>query len=231
MPACGLIVLLFAESFRAAVAHRTAQRDAEIARRTVLQTELEHRTKNNFALVASLLDTQARRQDDAAVREALALAVNRVRSFAGAYDHLGRVAHDGRDIAVRPYLIEMIDEFLGSSFEDHITIRREIADFQLPAEQAVAMCLLVNEALTNCAKYAFEGRPDGIVEITLTGPAEDWRLEVRDDGVGGAHATGSTGSSGIGNALMKAFAAQARAELSVETRPDGTCVRLVARAD
>lgn len=83
-----LIVLVFAETFRTAVSHQREQREAEIERRAVLLAELEHRTKNNFALVASLLELQKRREDSEQVRRAFDDAIGRVRTFAEAYTHL-----------------------------------------------------------------------------------------------------------------------------------------------
>ena len=66
-----LVVLVFAEAFRRAVATAITQRDEQIDRASMLQQELEHRTKNNFALAASLLEMQKRREQHPAVISAL----------------------------------------------------------------------------------------------------------------------------------------------------------------
>ncbi|MEI9927468.1 MAG: histidine kinase dimerization/phosphoacceptor domain -containing protein [Sphingomonas sp.] len=57
--------------------------------------------KNNFALVASLLDLQRRRATDTATAEALAAALARVDSIARAHRHLyrGGMASGGVDMA------------------------------------------------------------------------------------------------------------------------------------
>ncbi|WP_162184753.1 histidine kinase dimerization/phosphoacceptor domain -containing protein [Sphingomonas hengshuiensis] len=81
--ACAITVTL-AEIFRRAV-HRVArERDRELAERDLLLEEFEHRVKNNFALVASLLEMQRRRAGSGETAEALTTALSRIESIARA---------------------------------------------------------------------------------------------------------------------------------------------------
>ena len=57
---------------------------AQLARKQVLMAELEHRTKNNFALVAALLEIQKKREKDPRLDVAFDDAIRRVRTFAEA---------------------------------------------------------------------------------------------------------------------------------------------------
>lgn len=204
-----LIVLLFAETFRAAVDTGRKLREAEIERGAVLLAELEHRTKNNFALVASLLELQKRREDSDAVRAAFDDAIGRVRTFAEAYTHLAGEQGEGTEVDMQPYLERLVARVSRAMLPPQVRITSDFADISLPREVAVATGLFTNEALANCAKYAFPGGQAGTVTVTLAAQGRNWTLTVRDDGVGQAAAPSPPASGGIGTELLAAFARQA----------------------
>ncbi|MEL7691444.1 sensor histidine kinase [Citromicrobium bathyomarinum] len=221
-----VVVLALAEIFRKAVRIREAELHESLERRRWLMAELQHRTKNNFALVASMIELQKRRQDNPAAAAALEDAANRVFSFSRAYAQL---AVDGADrkegaIDMASYLEDVIDHLVHASFDENVTVNRRIAAIPLPRDQAVAIGLFLNEALTNAAKYAFGDGRKGELTITLDGTASDWRLDVRDNGAGDAATSDSDG--GLGRSLMRTFAQQAGAEQDIEVNDQGCRVTL-----
>lgn len=224
------VVMILAETFRRAVRHTAMARDAEIERRGMLLDELEHRTKNNFALVASLLELQRRRSGDPAVADALQQATRRVHTFARAYANLAHSQGEGSSVEMAHYLDEVVGRLIDGAFDDSVTIATRIQPCVLPRQVAVAIGLFVNEALTNCAKYAFhEGQP-GRVDVEFACDGKSWSLTVTDDGMG-AMASGPAGmgkGTGMGSGLMQAFARQAMAESREVPREHGHCVRLAS---
>lgn len=222
-----LVVLVFAETFRRAVARAAAERDREIERRATLHAELEHRTKNNFALVASLLEIQRKREPAPGVAHALDDAIGRVRTFADAYSTLPQDGADGIRIDMRPYLQQLLERLGKAAFDGRVALSSAIDPIELPRETAVAVGLYVNEAVTNCAKYAFPDGRAGRVTVSLEG-GEGWRLRVEDDGVGAAAAPRIAGG-GLGGSLMEAFARQAGAEHRIERDAAGYRLELAAR--
>jgi two-component sensor histidine kinase len=221
-----LIVLLFAEIFRLAVVRAVAERDREIEHRKMLHAELDHRTKNNFALVASLLELQRRREDDPKVASALDQAISRVHSFAGAYANLSDRSGEGTDVAMNTYLTDVVERIADAAFKDGVKVRVMADPCVLPRETAVAIGLFTNEALTNCAKYAFPGDRAGGVEVLFRCEGENWDLIVRDDGIGDA----GPSLSGLGMRLFEAFAKQAGGHYACETSETGRVVSLVSAA-
>jgi len=220
------VVVVLAEIFRRAVRIREAELHESLERRRWLMAELQHRTKNNFALVASMIELQKRRQDNPAAAAALEDAANRVFSFSRAYAQL---AVDGADrkegaIDMASYLEDVVDHLVHASFDDNVTVNRRIAAIPLPRDQAVAIGLFLNEALTNAAKYAFGDGRDGELTIVLAGSTNDWRLEVRDNGAGTA--ANSDADGGLGKSLMRTFAHQAGAEQDIEVDEHGCRVTL-----
>lgn len=224
-----LVVLFFAEAFRRAVREYADANEKEIARRRLLMAELEHRTKNNFALVASLLEIQKRRQPVPGIEKPLNDAIGRVRTFADAYSNLASEQDEGAEVSIKPYLEQLIERVHRAAFSDEVTIRCEIEPMQLRRETGVAIGLFVNEALSNCAKYAFPDGTAGEVVVRLEGRAADWVLDVSDNGLGKLAESDTKG--GLGRSLMAAFAKQASADYRIDFRKSGCRARLASKGE
>lgn len=226
----GIVLLLFAEMFRRNVALHAAEREREITRRDMLLRELEHRTRNNFSLVASLLEFQRRQSDSAEVRQALDDAISRVYTFADAYSQLASAETEGSEVEMKPYLSRLLGRFTDALFPGHVAVESEIAGLALPSQKAVAIGLYLNEALTNCAKYAFPEGRGGRVTVALGRENGGWRLTVADDGIGEAApapAPPPRTGGGLGAILFEALAAQAGAKHHVSLPGQGRRLDLV----
>jgi len=224
-----LITLIFALAFKRAIHAALEERDREIERGAMLMRELEHRTKNNFALVVSLLQAQKRREGNPRIARALDLARARIHSFARAYANLAESQGEGASVGMKAYLAEVVSHFADGGFPDNVTVSVEACDCLLPREEAVGVGLFVNEALTNCAKHAFPGNRPGRVQVRLKGDARaGWELTVEDDGVGFDPASDASADGGTGSRLMEAFAHQAHASVTLESSSAGTRLRLAS---
>ncbi|MBS0478823.1 MAG: sensor histidine kinase [Proteobacteria bacterium] len=223
-----LLTIVLAETFRRAVHRATAERDRQIAERDLMLAEFEHRVKNNFAIVASMLDIQRRRAGDTPAGEALGAALMRVDSIARAHRHLYR---DGRgsEVNVKEYL-----EDLCATLSDALLLRGGVtlecdADAApIQRDHAVSIGLVVNELVTNAAKHAFGGRERGRIAVSWKRRAEGgWRLTVADDGAGmpsGPKPARKDG--GLGQRLIEAFAHQAGGTLTTDSDRTGTQVTM-----
>lgn len=220
------IIVLFADAFRRAVRNNADRAEDQLRRKQVLMAELEHRTKNNFALVAALLEIQKKRENDPRLDLAFDDAIQRVRTFADAYSNLQMEQEEGAETAMKPYLENLVERVAGASLHDDVTVQCDIADITLPREIAVAIGLYVNEAIANCGKYAFSDGRDGSIEIVFAGDQENWSLDIVDDGAGSA-VTESAGG-GLGARLLNAFATQANAAHEAEIHPQGARMSLSA---
>lgn len=227
----GGALLIFAEIFRRTVASNAEDRDREIERREMLLRELEHRTRNNFALVASLLDFQRRQATSSEVTHALDHAIRRVHTFADAYSQLGSGQSAGGDVDMQPYLARLLDRVSDGLFDEQITVQSEVGALALPSRKAVAIGLYVNEALTNCAKYAFPAGRGGTIRVTLGPDNGGWRLTILDDGIGGDIAVAPVAKgkkSGLGAILFEALATQAGAKHKMTASDQGRRLELVS---
>jgi two-component sensor histidine kinase len=222
-----VVTVATAELFRRAVRRATTERDQEIADRDLLLQEIDHRMKNNFAIVTSILDIQRRRSDGDAA-EALGAALNRVESIARAHRHLYRGAGQGDAVQMRGYLGDLC-----SALSDALLLRGGISlvcssdDVEVPRDRAVSIGLVVNELVTNAAKHAFGGRAGGTITVGFRQRPGGCTLIVSDDGVGMPAAAAPTGiDHGLGSRLIPAFARQAGGTLATESGLDGTTVTM-----
>ncbi len=222
------VVLVFAETFRRAVRNAADERDREIERRRMLMAEIEHRTKNNFALVVSMLELQKRKEADPLVTSALEQALARVNSFARAYANLSDRHGEGATVVMRPYMRELVEHMRSAGFPPHVSVILDCDECELPRETAVAIGLFTNEALTNCAKHAFPGMRAGSVVVAFACEGQAWNLSISDDGVGARPGVRTEPVKGLGTRLYAAFAQQAGGRFSTESSNEGQRVILAS---
>jgi two-component sensor histidine kinase/PAS domain-containing protein len=193
------------------------ERKAAEAKQAELFEELNHRVKNNLAMVSGLLDLQAKEASEAA-RGELAKAAERVRSIADVHAALGGDAGTGAGaVDFAAYLEELIarlDRSLGLREGVRLALRAEPAS--LPAEAAVPLGMAVNELVTNAVKYAYPSPTFGPIEVALERQGEDLLLSVRDEGVG---LPAGGGRRGLGMRLVRSLAGQAGGQLSIGDGP------------
>lgn len=217
-----IILIAVAELFRSAAYRAARERDREIAERDLFLAEFDHRMKNNFAVVASLLDLQRRRAVEPATQEALGAALSRVESIARAHRHLYRDGAAGT-VGMRSYL-EDLCKALSDALFLHGTIHLECSadDAEMPRDRAVSIGLVVNELVTNAVKHAFAGRDRGTIRVAFREHGGALRLTVADDGVGMAARETPTKDGGLGGRLIEAFARQADGTITIDSDRTGT---------
>ncbi len=114
--------------------------------------------------------------------------------------------------SVRQYLERLLGS-LRRTFSVTITdaLHADIEDHQLQVKALTPLGMIVNELLTNTAKYAFpvgcDGRPDEI-SLTLRREGALLRLELRDNGVGLPRGFCPENSGGFGMMLVRLLAEQ-----------------------
>jgi two-component sensor histidine kinase len=188
-----------------------AARDKEL-----LVREMAHRTKNDLALVDSLISLErdalvSGERRDEGVSDRLEALRERIRCVADAHDRLSR-SEDLGVIRLDGYL-----EAVASSLPSRpgIEVERDfdpaVASFGL----AAPLGLVMNELATNALKHAFPEDSRGRVRISFKTRAADSRgvaalLEVRDDGKGAAW---PPERPGLGAMIVESFARKLGGEL------------------
>lgn len=151
-----------------------------------LLKELHHRVKNNLHMVMSLLESQSafQRNDDAVQ----AIAQSRDRVYAMSLIHQKLYQTDNvSTVDVAEYLRELVAH-LKDSFDNCSKIRFDLQTerIEIDISQAVPLGLILNEAITNCIKYAFPAnKKDNVILIHMSDAADGQvQLVVADNGIG-----------------------------------------------
>jgi len=151
-----------------------------------LLKEVHHRVKNNLQAVSSILDLQSAYLKDGEAMRLCRDSKNRILTMALLHENLYR-GQDQTKVDLMEYVSALTDHLLNSMEGNTgaIKIRTSITDLALNVDTAIPCGLIVTELVSNALKHAFpEGKKGEItVEITRTGE-DDYRLIVRDDGVG-----------------------------------------------
>jgi two-component sensor histidine kinase len=186
------------------------------ARQTELFDELNHRVKNNLAMVSSMLALQARMGEGGRVREHLTKAVDRIQAIAEVHGSLYRTSRKD-DVDFAAYLQDLCTR-LGSSLVDGDRIRIQVsaAPAALALDRAVALGVVVNELVTNAAKHAYPAPAEGLIEVTLARAPPGLTLCVRDGGQG---LPAELNGDGLGMRLVRSLVQQIGATLEIERTP------------
>jgi PAS domain S-box-containing protein len=187
-----------------------------LAQKELILKEVHHRVKNNMHILSSLFALQASTLDDPASVAALEDAGSRVQAMMILYDKLYQSSDFG-SLRVAPYLSSLVDEIVaGFPGTDSLRIRKEIEDFELGERIAVPLGIIVNELLTNSLKYAFPGRKDGLIAVSVGVSGERVRVVVEDDGVGIRQGRAGARPGSFGLTLVEALATQIGGTLRYE---------------
>lgn len=195
----------------------TTRKEVE-QQRELLFHELNHRVKNNFQVVASLLRMQAGRVEDTVAREHLNDAMRRVMVMADVHGSLYKRGHiDTVDFA--EYMRDLCEKIsssvlLNSRVKCHVRAEKAV----LKVDRAIPLGLVVNELVMNAIKHAFPGAGEGEIHVTFAPQHNQFLLAVTDDGVGlpAEPPVPAAGKSGLGMRLVEAFVQQAGGELRYE---------------
>lgn len=187
-----------------------------------LLKELQHRVKNSFALISSIVGLEESRAGDAGLRRTLADLGNRINSLGALYDILYSTGETG-SIRLDEYLQGLCGALLDSYSGAAAGVRLELrsAELRIDVKRAVPIGLLVNEVVTNALKHAFPGREAGSVDIELTVADDRILLVIRDDGVGLPPAGAEPRPDGLGLGLIEMIAQQLRADSTRGPGPAG----------
>jgi two-component sensor histidine kinase len=209
----GLLIVLIAYGLRRTSERAEKQRSATLESRELLLRELNHRIKNNFQMVAGLLEMQRRTAAEPTTAQALEGVIVRVHSLAQAHAALYAPSGDIQTIDFARYVDELCRSLSDSLLLTTIVqLRCTCEPATMSADRAAALGLVINELVTNAVKHAFPDGRSGTIEVIFARTLEGWRLTVKDDGVGMPKS--SRPSSGVGRRLIDAFARQAGGTVS-----------------
>ena len=202
------------------------QEKDELSRRQVmLAQEFEHRLINGLQLIVSLLSLQSRTATTPEAADQLTIAARRV----AALGRVHRTLHllDLQDhVEFKNYLQHLCGDLSSLLVRDgSVAIVVEGADVEIPTTMAIPLGFIVNELITNSAKYA-EGHVS--VRIEATSPT-DRSLSVVDDGPGMPAGFRPEDSKGLGMKIVLSLVKQIGGTLSIVPGDNGRGTRFLVK--
>lgn len=207
---------------------RAAENELRLAneRLEMLVREVHHRVSNSLQMVLSFVAMQAKQSDEPAVRSALDEIQNRIKAISKVHQRL-YTRGDLTTIDLDSYLANLVDDLRGS-LPKGVTIVLEAASVVVSPDSAVSVGVIVNELVSNAAKYAFRSSQAGTMVVRLEGDSKAFSVTVEDDGNGIDPGNGPRGT-GLGTRIVEAIARSLGAEVDMLDRERGTAVRIACR--
>jgi two-component sensor histidine kinase len=174
-----------------------------------LLREVHHRVKNNLQIVMSLLYTQSAYLQNTDARDAIRDSQNRVQAISIIHQKLYSKSNVAT-IVMADYITDLV-RYLHTCYDcNHrkIKFKENFDPVNLDISQAVPMGLILNEAITNSIKYAFDTIGGEIlIDARLSAP-ETITLRITDDGKGLPPNFKLSETSSLGMEMMKALSKQ-----------------------
>jgi two-component sensor histidine kinase len=179
----------------------------------LLVREMAHRTKNDLALVDSLISIEERSRGggDPIGSARLGALRERIRCLAQAHDRLSRSEDPGR-VRLDEYLSVIAEGLPGGL---GVRVEMDFARISAPFSFASPLGLAMNELATNALKHAFPEGSGGSIRLSLRllPGSSSAELEVRDDGVG---ASWPPERPGLGTLIVQSFASKIGASIAYD---------------
>ncbi|PQJ75353.1 sensor histidine kinase [Polaribacter gangjinensis] len=163
--------------------HKNEIINETLKEKELLIKEVHHRVKNNFQIVASLLELQTKGISDKKALELVNEGKNRVKSMALIHQKLYQ--NDTGLIDFNEYL-KMLTKELSIAYKQKNNVETTIdaVNMFFEVDTAIPLGLIINEIITNAYKYAFHNEKENKLSISIHKEAEHFKLIIQDNGNG-----------------------------------------------
>ena len=192
-----------------------------------LVKEIHHRVKNNFHIVASLLEIQTSYLKNKEALSAIKESQHRIHSMSIIHQKLYQ-SETLSTIHMPEYIYELV-EYLRESYgiRETVGFSLQIENIELNHGPAITLGLILNEAITNAIKYAFTKTKDGKISISLTHISDSQLLlSIADNGRGLPNDFDAKIGTSMGMELLRGLTDDLGGSLSIETK-DGTLIKVI----
>jgi PAS domain S-box-containing protein len=178
--------------------------------------EVHHRIKNNLNTVMSILSIHSNHIVNPEAIAALQDAKSRVNTMLVVYNKLYR-SDNLMQISLSEYLTPLIAEIIELFPElKDITLKTSVDNIPINVRLLPTIGIIVNELLTNIAKYAFTGRNDGEIFVSASVVGDHIKLIVKDNGIGIEDLMKLQTSEGLGLQLVNLLTDQLNGKLTID---------------
>ena len=196
-----------------------------VEEQSVLLSEVNHRVKNNLAIIVSLLNMQKNATNNSETKNALQDVHDRIMSMALVHQKMYQNKNK-TSIELGNFIADLVVEIRNSlDLKENIMYETMIDSVQLDVSIAIPIGLILNELITNSIKHAFEEIEEPTISITLTKKDGLIELVVKDNGLG-ATIESLNEQTGIGMSLIESLVDQIEGKYTFEVN-NGVSFKLI----
>jgi len=191
----------------------------------VYMREMNHRVKNNLAMIDSLLGLELARLSEHpdGADEVLRKVKGRIQAVGQVHEMLIGVS-DREMVDTSEYLKTLAESLFNtdSRSRGQISVEYSLEDgLRFPVGTAIAQGMIMTELIINALKYAFPYDPRGKVRIAFgSSPGDRCFLSVGDDGIPLPPHWEEKGSGNIGMDLISVLVKQLNGDFLIEQKDD-----------
>lgn len=217
-----LFILLGIYIYRNFLRSRRSEKEKEI-----LLKEIHHRVKNNLQIISSMLNLQSGTLSDDSTKTAVIESKSRVKSMALIHQLLYQ-SEMFTNIDFASYLEQLMSSLHNTYCKPGENIGYKVCaeHILLDIDTAIPLGLIINELATNAYKYAFPGKKEGNIEVSLTKqPKNSLLLSITDNGIGLPKRIDIQNTNTLGLRLVNLLVKQLKAKIDHE-RKNGTIIKI-----
>lgn len=163
--------------------HKNKVINETLKEKELLVKEVHHRVKNNFQIVASLLELQTQGITDEKALELVNEGKNRVKSMALIHQKLYQ--NDTGLIDFNEYLKMLTRELsVAYKLKNNVVTTIDAESMYFEVDTAIPLGLIINEIITNAYKYAFHNEKENKLSISIQKESAHYTLIIQDNGNG-----------------------------------------------
>lgn len=194
-----------------------------LAATEILSKEVDHRVKNSLQSLEALIRLQTRSEKSPEAREALEAVQGRLAMISKLHEAL-YLTDAGAVVGLHSF-IEKVAHATSGQMPQGVRVRTDLDRFDLESRDASSVGMIVNEAMMNASKYAYQGREGGTFNLIGRRDDETYTLICRDDGPGSQK--DAVEGTGLGQKIMEAAALQLNGTMTVAHDGKGFAVTLI----
>ena len=180
-----------------------------------LMRELNHRVKNNLAMVSSLISLKG-----SEIEVDLSDLTHRIDAIKLVHDKLHQYNEVER-IDVREYFQELLEAIFSSTANRNVHIVNNIEKVSIHPRTAVPLGIVINEIATNALKYGFTDDEEArfAVEMRKDSDSKDYILTLSNTGVAFPDEIGLENADTMGLQLVSSLVKQLSGTVELQKKP------------
>ena len=184
----------------------------DIDKKSMFLKELQHRTKNSFNMITSLIGLRSNTTSSSDTKYALDELSLRVQSISDLYTLLYET-DSFFEVSLKTYCDIVIESMLNAS--SNILIKRTIEEISVSPKNAASIGMIIVELLSNSIKYAFPNNSSGSINLSIRAVDDSIQITIDDNGIGFEKKIKEGVTNGIGLHLVDLLIEQLHGSITI----------------